>query len=180
VHCSNTGPTSLLCWAHVTHATTAAVLSYCLCSTSTVFCPTSCPCCALPPAAAPCRHADHESLKLAKDCSPKQYPKPDGVTTFDIATSLYRSGAQHLPRPSSAATPAITICMNHHHTVLYPLLSRDLRSDSLLLSMYCARHQPQPRLGQLVQPHLPDYLAKHRSIPYVYTALTSPDMYLRC
>jgi hypothetical protein len=41
---------------------------------------------------ATCRRPDHEALKLAKDCSPKQYPKQDGVTTFDLATSLYRSG----------------------------------------------------------------------------------------
>lgn len=40
-------------------------------------------------------HADHETLKLAKNCTPKHYPKPDGETTFDIATSLYRSGTNH-------------------------------------------------------------------------------------
>jgi hypothetical protein len=35
---------------------------------------------------------DHDHLKLAKDCQPIEYPKPDGVTTFDVLTSLYRSG----------------------------------------------------------------------------------------
>jgi len=38
------------------------------------------------------RHADHDCLKLAKDSTPIDYPKPDGVTTFDLPTSLYRSG----------------------------------------------------------------------------------------
>jgi hypothetical protein len=38
------------------------------------------------------RHPDHEALKLAKDSTPIDYPKPDGVTSFDLPTSLYRSG----------------------------------------------------------------------------------------
>lgn len=40
------------------------------------------------------RHADHDCLKLAKDSTPIDYPKPDGVTTFDLPTSLYRSGRE--------------------------------------------------------------------------------------
>lgn len=39
-----------------------------------------------------CSHKDNEVLKLAKDSTPKLYPKPDGELTFDVATSLYRSG----------------------------------------------------------------------------------------
>jgi len=39
-----------------------------------------------------CRHPDHQTLRLAKDSSQRDYPKADGVTTFDIATSLYKSG----------------------------------------------------------------------------------------
>jgi electron-transferring-flavoprotein dehydrogenase len=38
------------------------------------------------------RRPDHDSLRLAKDAQPIEYPKPDGVTTFDLPTSLYRSG----------------------------------------------------------------------------------------
>jgi hypothetical protein len=38
------------------------------------------------------RRPDHEQTKLAKDSTPIDYPKPDGVTTFDVPTSLFRSG----------------------------------------------------------------------------------------
>jgi hypothetical protein len=38
------------------------------------------------------RRPDHEHTKLAKDSTPIDYPKPDGVTTFDVPTSLFRSG----------------------------------------------------------------------------------------
>lgn len=38
------------------------------------------------------RRADHESLALAAVAAPIAYEKPDGLTTFDVATSLYRSG----------------------------------------------------------------------------------------
>jgi len=38
------------------------------------------------------RRHDHEATKYAKDCSPIEYPKPDGKLTFDVPTSLYRSG----------------------------------------------------------------------------------------
>ncbi|KAI3438297.1 hypothetical protein D9Q98_000731 [Chlorella vulgaris] len=41
------------------------------------------------------RYADHEKLKLAADCTPREYPKPDGEITFDINTSLYRSQTNH-------------------------------------------------------------------------------------
>lgn len=41
------------------------------------------------------RHADHETLRPAAECTPIKYPPPDGVTTFDLATSLYRSGTTH-------------------------------------------------------------------------------------
>ncbi len=34
-------------------------------------------------------------LQLAKDAPPIDYPPPDGVLTFDISTSLYRSGTNH-------------------------------------------------------------------------------------
>mmetsp|Transcript_10796 Transcript_10796/g.17674 ORF Transcript_10796/g.17674 Transcript_10796/m.17674 type:complete len:594 (-) Transcript_10796:416-2197(-) len=38
---------------------------------------------------------DHQTLKEAKDSKPREYPKPDGVVTFDILTSLWRSGTNH-------------------------------------------------------------------------------------
>lgn len=62
------------------------------------------------------RHADHEATKLARDCPPKDYPKPDGVTTFDIPTSLYRSGTNHnhdQPPHLVLADPGLPEVVNH-------------------------------------------------------------------
>jgi electron-transferring-flavoprotein dehydrogenase len=33
---------------------------------------------------------DHECTEVAEKHKPIQYPKPDGVITFDLLTSLYR------------------------------------------------------------------------------------------
>ncbi|KAK7816666.1 electron transfer flavoprotein-ubiquinone oxidoreductase [Quercus suber] len=38
---------------------------------------------------------DHEATKVARLCSPIQYPKPDGVLSFDVPTSLHRSNTNH-------------------------------------------------------------------------------------
>jgi len=40
-------------------------------------------------------HADHESLKPAKDCQPIVYPKPDGKLTFDRLSSVFISNTNH-------------------------------------------------------------------------------------
>ena len=42
-----------------------------------------------------CRHPDHEALQPAAGFQPRQYPKPDGQVSFDLATSLYRSATNH-------------------------------------------------------------------------------------
>jgi electron-transferring-flavoprotein dehydrogenase len=39
--------------------------------------------------------ADHEALKPAAECKPIEYPKPDGVVSFDLLTNLARSGTNH-------------------------------------------------------------------------------------
>ncbi|ESQ38959.1 hypothetical protein EUTSA_v10001353mg [Eutrema salsugineum] len=39
--------------------------------------------------------ADHEATDLARKCTPIEYPKPDGVLSFDVPTSLYRSNTNH-------------------------------------------------------------------------------------
>ena len=36
------------------------------------------------------RYADHERLRPAAECAPREYPKPDGTITFDLNTSLFR------------------------------------------------------------------------------------------
>ena len=41
------------------------------------------------------RQPDHESLKPAADCEALQYPKPDGVLSFDKLSSVFISNANH-------------------------------------------------------------------------------------
>ncbi len=41
------------------------------------------------------KHADHESLQLAKDSKKIEYPKYDGVYTFDKTSSVYLTGTNH-------------------------------------------------------------------------------------
>lgn len=38
---------------------------------------------------------DHEATDVAQLHSPIQYPKPDGIVSFDVPTSLYRSNTNH-------------------------------------------------------------------------------------
>ena len=40
-------------------------------------------------------HADHERLRKAADANPIEYPRPDGVLTFDKPSSVFLSGANH-------------------------------------------------------------------------------------
>ena len=41
------------------------------------------------------KHADHETLQLAKDSKKIEYPKYDGVYTFDKTSSVYLTGTNH-------------------------------------------------------------------------------------
>lgn len=38
---------------------------------------------------------DHKRLKLAKNASPIDYPKPDGKISFDLLTSVALTGTNH-------------------------------------------------------------------------------------
>jgi electron-transferring-flavoprotein dehydrogenase len=38
---------------------------------------------------------DYARLKPASECKPIEYPKPDGVLSFDLLTNLSRSGTNH-------------------------------------------------------------------------------------
>jgi len=40
-------------------------------------------------------HKDHEQLKPAAECSPIEYPKPDGVLSFDKLSSVFISNTNH-------------------------------------------------------------------------------------
>jgi electron-transferring-flavoprotein dehydrogenase len=41
------------------------------------------------------RHADHETLKPRAEATPIEYPKPDGVVTFDRMSSVFVSNTNH-------------------------------------------------------------------------------------
>jgi len=41
------------------------------------------------------RRADHETLQVASEASKIDYPKPDGVITFDLLSSVFLSGTNH-------------------------------------------------------------------------------------
>jgi len=41
------------------------------------------------------QHADHETLLNKKDCTPIDYPKPDGVISFDRLSSVFISNTNH-------------------------------------------------------------------------------------
>lgn len=40
-------------------------------------------------------HEDHKSLKKAAECNPIEYPKPDGVISFDRNSSVFLSNTNH-------------------------------------------------------------------------------------
>ena len=40
-------------------------------------------------------HADHETLRPAAECTPIEYPKPDGMLTFDRLSSVFLSNTNH-------------------------------------------------------------------------------------
>ncbi|WP_299444498.1 electron transfer flavoprotein-ubiquinone oxidoreductase [uncultured Rhodospira sp.] len=40
-------------------------------------------------------HEDHKALKKAAECTPIEYPKPDGKLTFDRLSSVYLSNTNH-------------------------------------------------------------------------------------
>ncbi len=41
------------------------------------------------------QHADHETLKPAAECTPIEYPKPDGKISFDRMSSVFISNTNH-------------------------------------------------------------------------------------
>jgi len=41
------------------------------------------------------KQADHEKLRPAAECTPIEYPKPDGVITFDKLSSVFLSNTNH-------------------------------------------------------------------------------------
>ncbi len=59
--------------------------------------------------------ADHGKLKRAADCQPIEYPKPDGVITFDRLSSVFLSNTHHEENEPCHLTlkdPAVAIKVN--------------------------------------------------------------------
>jgi electron-transferring-flavoprotein dehydrogenase len=60
-------------------------------------------------------HADHETLKPKTQCQPIEYPKPDGVLTFDRLTDLSFSNTNHgedQPAHLTLKDPAVPVAIN--------------------------------------------------------------------
>ena len=61
------------------------------------------------------RHADHEELEPKERFSPIEYPKPDGVLTFDRLSSVFVSNTNHeedQPSHLRIKDPAIPVAVN--------------------------------------------------------------------
>ncbi|QDO99861.1 electron transfer flavoprotein-ubiquinone oxidoreductase [Ferrovibrio terrae] len=69
----------------------------------------------LVPWTTPHAKADHETLKLARDCQPIAYPKPDGKISFDKLSSVFLSNTNHeedQPIHLQLRDPSIPIAKN--------------------------------------------------------------------
>ena len=61
------------------------------------------------------RHADHETLLKRQEAQPIEYPKPDGVITFDRLSSVFVSNTNHnedQPAHLTLRDPAVPIKVN--------------------------------------------------------------------
>jgi electron-transferring-flavoprotein dehydrogenase len=61
------------------------------------------------------RHADHETLRNRNEAQPIAYPKPDGVITFDLLSSVFVSNTNHAedqPCHLTLKDPALPIKVN--------------------------------------------------------------------
>jgi len=61
------------------------------------------------------RHADHEMLLPRDACRPIEYPKPDGVLTFDRLSSVFVSNTNHeedQPSHLRLRDPAVAVAIN--------------------------------------------------------------------
>lgn len=62
-------------------------------------------------------HMDHTSLKLANECTPIVYEKPDGQITFDRLSSVFYTHTNHAenqPCHLKLTDPAIAMTVNHN------------------------------------------------------------------
>jgi electron-transferring-flavoprotein dehydrogenase len=64
-------------------------------------------------------HADHENLKLASDAPKIDYPKPDGIVSFDRNSSVFLSGTNHEENQPAHLTLKDTTVPIGHNLALY-------------------------------------------------------------
>ena len=64
-------------------------------------------------------HADHENLKLASDAPKIDYPKPDGIVSFDRNSSVFLSGTSHEENQPAHLTLKDTSVPISHNLALY-------------------------------------------------------------
>ncbi len=60
-------------------------------------------------------HADHETLKRKTECAPIDYPKPDGVISFDRLSSVFISNTNHnedQPAHLTLKDPSVPVSVN--------------------------------------------------------------------
>ncbi|MCW5576768.1 MAG: electron transfer flavoprotein-ubiquinone oxidoreductase [Burkholderiales bacterium] len=60
-------------------------------------------------------HADHETLKRKTECTPIDYPKPDGVISFDRLSSVFISNTNHnedQPAHLTLKDPSVPVNVN--------------------------------------------------------------------
>lgn len=63
-------------------------------------------------------HPDHQQLLPAQQCRKPDYPKPDGILTFDKLTSVYLTGTKHRenqPCHLQLRDPQVAIAVNYEH-----------------------------------------------------------------
>jgi electron-transferring-flavoprotein dehydrogenase len=63
------------------------------------------------------QHPDHAVLKPAKDCKPIDYPKPDGMISFDLLTNLARSGTNHNENQPAHLLISPEIAISHNYKI---------------------------------------------------------------
>ncbi|MDA9874130.1 electron transfer flavoprotein-ubiquinone oxidoreductase [Alphaproteobacteria bacterium] len=60
-------------------------------------------------------HSDHENLKLASDAPKIDYPKPDGIVSFDRNSSVFLSGTNHEEnQPAHLTLKDASVPINHN------------------------------------------------------------------
>ncbi|MCF8474951.1 MAG: electron transfer flavoprotein-ubiquinone oxidoreductase [Emcibacter sp.] len=61
---------------------------------------------------------DYKCLKLAKDCTPIIYPKPDGVVTFDKLSSVFLSNTNHAEnQPCHLKLKDVSVAVNVNYDI---------------------------------------------------------------